>query len=397
MTLSGVPLKLFGHNLKFDRNEFSGSLGDIGTCLPLIMGMILVCKLDCASVMIMFGLMQIVTGLVYGFPMPVQPLKAMAVIMISKKLGANLLYGAGLAIGIIMLFLSITGLLNQVVKVIPKSVTRGIQFGLGVSLAMLALKDYVQSDALLGYLFAIVSFILILFFLNNRKYPPALFVMILGLAYAFIFKINFKEIGYGMGLALPQIQTPALQDIFLGFIILTLPQLPLSIANSVVATEQTIKDLYPGNPTGVKKIGLTYSFLNLVAPFFGGIPVCHGAGGLAGHYTFGARTGGSVVIIGSLYLAIGLFFSKGFAAAIKVFPLPVLGVVLLFEGLALMLFIKDIAGNKNDLFIALLVGLISICLPYGYVIGLITGTLIAHFAGKGMVLKMAQRLEGQTK
>jgi len=341
--------------------------------------------------------MQIVTGLVYGLPMPVKPLKAMAVIIISKKLGANLLSGAGLAIGIIMLFLSLSGLLNQVVKIIPKSVTRGIQFGLGASLAMLALKDYVQSDALLGYLFAIVSFILILFFLNNKKYPPALFVMALGLAYAFIFKINFKEIGYGMGLALPQIETPTLQDIFLGFIILTLPQLPLSIANSVVATEQTIKDLYPGNPTGVKKIGLTYSLLNLVAPFFGGIPVCHGAGGLAGHYTFGARTGGSVVIIGSVYLAIGLFFSSGFAAAIKVFPLPVLGVILLFEGLTLMLFIKDVAGNKNDLFIALLVGLMSICLPYGYVVGLVTGTIISHLAGKGMVLKLVQKLERQTK
>jgi len=389
--MNAIKRFFINNKIRFDRNEFSGSLGDIGTCLPLIVGMILTCKLDVASVMIMFGLMQILAGLVYDFPMPVQPLKAMAVIMISQKLNGNLLYGAGFSIGIIMLFLSLTGLLNHVVKAIPKSVTRGIQFGLGVSLSMLALKDYVQSDAMLGYLFAICSFILILVFLNNRKYPAALFVLLLGLVYAFIFKINFKEIGYGMGLTLPQIHSPALQDIFLGFVILTLPQLPLSIANSVVATEQTVNDLYPGNSTGVKKIGLTYSLMNIVSPFFGGVPVCHGAGGLVGRYVFGARTGGSVIIIGSLYLAIGLFFSRSFTVVIKVFPLPILGVILLFEGLTLMLFIKDIAGNKNDIFVSLLVGLVAISLPYGYVIGLITGTIIVHLANKGMVVKFMEK------
>lgn len=390
LRMSGIKQFFINNKIRFDRNEFSGSLGDIGTCLPLIIGLILTCKLDSASVMIMFGLMQIFTGIIYGFPMPVQPLKAMAVIMISQKLNGNLLYGAGLAIGIIMLFLSLTNLLNWVVKAIPKSVTRGIQFGLGVSLSSLALKDYVQSDAVMGYLFAICSFILILVFLNNRKYPPALFVMLLGLVYTFIFKINLTTISQGMGFALPQLHTPGLQDIILGFVILTLPQLPLSLANSVVATRQTIEDLYPEKATGVKKIGLTYSLINLVSPFFGGIPVCHGAGGLVGHYTFGGRTGGSVVIIGSLYLVIGLFFSKGFAGVIKFFPLPILGIILLFEGLMLMLYIKDVAANKKDLFVSSLVGLMAICLPYGYVIGLVIGTLMVYFINKGTIIKLME-------
>lgn len=383
-------MKLFDNKISFDRNEFSGSFGDIGTDLPLIAGMILTCKLDSASVTIMFGLMQILTGIIYGFPMAVQPLKAMAVIMISQKLNGNLLYGAGFAIGIIMLFLSLTGLLNLVAKIIPKSVTRGIQFGLGVSLATLALKDYVQSDAIAGYFFAFCSFILILFFLNNKKYPPALFIMLLGVTYAFIFKINFKEIWYSIGFTLPQIHALSPQDIFLGLIVLTLPQLPLSIANSVIATKQTINDLYPEKPTDVKKIGLTYSLMNLISPFFSGIPVCHGAGGLAGHSAFGARTGGSVIIYGSFFLAIGLFFSKCFAEVIQVFPLPVLGVILLFEGLTLMLYIKDVAGNKKEIFVSLLVGLMVICLPYGYVVGLIAGTLIVYFINKGKMLKFVE-------
>ncbi len=393
--MSAIKRFFTNSKIRFDRNEFSGSLGDMGTCLPLIVGMILTCKLDSASVMIVYGLMQILTGVIYGLPMPVQPLKAMAVIMISNKLNGNLLYGAGLSIGMIMLFLGLTGLLNRVVKIIPKSVTRGIQFGLGLSLANLALRDYMRSDAMTGHLFAICGFILVLVFLNNKKYPPALFVMLLGLAYSFVYKINFKEIGYGMGFALPQMRPPALQDMFLGFFILALPQLPLSIANSIVATEQTIKDLYPEKTAGVKKIGLTYSFINIVSPFFGGIPICHGAGGLAGHYNFGARTGGSVVIIGSLYLAIGLFFSGSFAEVIKVFPLPLLGVILLFEGMALMLFIKDVAGKKSGLLVSLSVGLMAIFLPYGYVIGLILGTVAAYLANKGVTIKLAQKIESQ--
>jgi hypothetical protein len=81
--------------IRFDRNELSGAFGDIGTDFPLIVGMILVAKLDAASVLIMFGLMQLLTGFVYGMPMPAQPLKAMAVLVITRKVSGNVLYGGG--------------------------------------------------------------------------------------------------------------------------------------------------------------------------------------------------------------------------------------------------------------------------------------------------------------
>src|SRR3954468_1285465 len=80
--------------VRFDRNELSGAFGDIGTDFPLIVGMIAAAKLDSASTLVMFGLMQILTGTLYGMPMPAQPLKAMAVLVISQKLGGHLLYEA---------------------------------------------------------------------------------------------------------------------------------------------------------------------------------------------------------------------------------------------------------------------------------------------------------------
>lgn len=342
--------------------------------------MILACGLDTASSLTMFGLMQIATGILYGIPMPVQPLKAMAVLMITQKLTGNILYGAGLAIGGIMLVLTLSGLLDWLAKFIPKSVVRGIQFGLGLSLASLALKDYVMADALAGYILAGISFVIALVLLGNRKYPAAVFIILVGFAYAFLFQVDLGAVAGGIEFRLPRLHVPDWPDILSGLLLLALPQLPLSLSNSVIATRQTVSDFFPERAFTLKKIGLTYSAMNLLLPFFSGIPNCHGAGGLAGHYAFGARTGGSVVIYGSMYLILGLFFSQTLTEMIKVFPLPILGVILLFESLSLMSLMRDIAGSRRELMVCLLVALLAVGLPQGYVIGLLVGTAVWYFA-----------------
>jgi len=99
--------------LRFDRHELAGAFGDIGTDLPLLLALIATCKLDAASVCIMFGLLQIATGILYGIPMPVQPLKAMAAIMLAQRLSPGTLAGGGLVIGVSMLFLAASGLLDS--------------------------------------------------------------------------------------------------------------------------------------------------------------------------------------------------------------------------------------------------------------------------------------------
>src|SRR5438477_7708771 len=97
----------------------------------------------------------------------------------------------------------------------------------------------------------------------------------------------------------------------------------------------------------MRKIGGTYSLMNFINPLFGGVPVCHGSGGMMGHYTFGARTGGSLLIYGGMYLILGLFFSRGFAKIINIFPMPILGVILFIEALALMTLIKDLSDKRE--------------------------------------------------
>ncbi len=385
----------FRRAVRFDRNEFSGAFGDIGTDFPLVVGMILVGGLDAANVLILFGAMQIFAGLTYGIPMPAQPLKVMAVLVITSggQITGPILYGGGLAIGAIMLLLTASGLIDALARAIPKCVIRGIQFGLGLKLAHMALQymqgtgqaGFGQEQRLHAYILATLAFALTLSLMGNRKIPPAPFVILLGVVYALIFKTDAHTFQDNVRFAVPSFQAPGWEDIWQGFYLLALAQIPLSLGNSILATRQVAQDLFPDRAPSVRKIGLTYSLMNLVSPFFGGIPTCHGSGGMVGHHAFGARTGGSGVLYGSFYLVLGLVFSPGFSKLIQFFPLPVLGVILLFEGLYLMRMIRDLTDTSKRFAIALLVGLIAFGLPYGYVIGLVVGTVLAYVARRNLV------------
>ena len=371
-------------NIRFDRNELSGSFGDIGTDLPLIIGMILVSGIDSASTLIIYGLLQILSGIYYGMPMAVQPLKAVATIVIAQHLTGNIIYGGGLAIGVIMLLFTVSGIINKLKSFIPKAVVRGIQLGLGLMLANIALKDYIVKDShLFDYILVAIAGTIGIILMGNRKYPPAIFIILIGVFYALFFQIeNPTSLFSQVELEIPNFSIPKWNDITTGFLLLALPQIPLSIGNSILATEQISKDLFPEKKITVNKIGFTYSLMNILSAFFSGIPVCHGSGGMVGHYSFGARTGGSIVIYGTFFLLIGFFFSANFDEIIQLFPMQILGVILFFEALKLVFLIKDLHAKPTDLYVALFVGLIACSLPYGFLISIILGTILYYNSTK---------------
>jgi hypothetical protein len=363
--------------VRFSREEFSGAFGDIGTDLPLIIGILQASSLDPTSALAAFGLLQIFTGLAYGIPMPVQPLKAMAVIVISQKLPAHVLLGGGLAVGIIMLVLTLSGALSWLASMIPVAVIRGVQLGLGLQLGKLALGDYVMRDGQVGYLVAAVATLAVIKFRENRRVPIAAILILVGMIWSLaegrVLGAQFRQ---AFGFNLPKIHVPTLTDFLTGFFVLAIPQIPLSLSNSVFATERLANDLFPQAKVTVKKIGLTYGFMNLANPFLGGIPTCHGCGGLAGMHFFGARTGGAPVIYGLFCLFLGMFFGGGVDVAVKLFPFSILGVILMFESVALMRQIADVTQKRRDFTITLLCGLAAASLPNGYVVALLGGLLI---------------------
>jgi MFS superfamily sulfate permease-like transporter len=369
--------------VRFDRHELAGAFGDLGTDLPLLVGLIATCKLDPASVCLCYGALQIATGLFYGMPMPVQPLKAMAAIMLAQKLSAGTYAAGGVVIGGGMLLLAVSGALGWLARVVPKEVVRGIQLGLGVTLATLALKDYAAEGGARGYVVFGLALGAWLLLRRWKKIPAALVVVALGVLWALATRVDLGVVAHGIGPTAPKLIVPNGDEWRRGALLLALPQIPLSLGNSVLATSQVASDLFPARAPTVKKIGITYGVMNLVAPWFGGVPVCHGCGGMVGFHAFGARTGGAPVIYGALYLLLGVVFPRAFAEVVRVFPLPLLGAILTVEAVGLMSMVRDVAQDRRALWTAMLVAACVVGLPYGYLVGLLVGTILGWRRDKG--------------
>ncbi|MFQ6012063.1 MAG: putative sulfate/molybdate transporter [Thermoplasmata archaeon] len=377
----GAPAR--GWAIAFNRNELGGAFGDIGTDLPLILALIAINGLDATSAFVMFGVFQLLTAVRYGLPMPVQPLKAMAALMITSTppLAPAVLFGGGLVVGATILILGLTGTLDRINALLPAGVVRGIQFGLGMSLILVAfgfmLGDLAAPlDARIpGMALALGGVVVVLLLGRGTRLPPALLLIAAGVVLAAFQGLDLGVLAAGIGFQLPVLYVPTPGDVVQGGLLLAVPQVPLSIANSIIATSLLVRDLYPRRTEVTpRRIALTYGAMNLVTPFFSGVPVCHGSGGLAGHHRFGARTGGSVIIYGAVFLVLGLFFGSVIFEAVKVFPFPILGVLLFFEGFALVKLIGRVKDSRPDLLVALLVGVLVIGMPFGYVVGILGGT-----------------------
>lgn len=351
--------------MKFDRNEWSGAFGDLGTDLPLVLGVIWAAALDPVPALFGFGLLQAVTGFYYRMPMPVQPLKAMAAAVIASKLPAGALWAGAWLIAGAMLLLTATGLLERASRLVPSPVVRGVQLGLGLSLSWLALSRFIPSDGASGLALALFGLAVTLLLLGNRRFPPAPILVAAGFVYALI--RPFPE----MPLPVVDSAWPSGEDWKLGLLALALPQLPLSLANSVLATQRTAQDLFPASKVTLRKLGWSYAAMNAAAPLLGTLPVCHGSGGMVGHHAFGARTGDSVVIEGLLYAALAACAAFGFGQAVHLFPKPILGVILLCEGAAL----ARLAWKTEDKPLTGALGLACLLLPYGYAAAVVAGTL----------------------
>jgi hypothetical protein len=367
--------------LRFSRQELAGAFGDLGTDLPLLVGVVLATGMDAPMAFLLFGALQVASGIAYRLPMPVQPLKAMAAIAIAGTLAPPLLAAGGLVVGAVMLLLARTGALEWLARTVPKPVVRGIQVGLAIQLGTLALTRFLPAHGARGWLLGAIALAAVLALRTNRQLPAALVVVGAGAAYA----LATWPAGQPLPLAFHPPALPARwptpAEFAQGALLLALPQLALSLGNSVLATQQVVRDLFPQRaPLTVRTIGTTYALMNLAAVPLGGLPVCHGSGGMAGHYAFGARTGGSVVLYGGFLMLAGLFLVGDPAAFQRLFPAPVLGTLLLVEAAAVLWLVRDQLAQPRALALALACGAAAAWLPYGYAVALVAGTVVWRLA-----------------
>ena len=339
----------------FDRLELAGAFGDLGTLLPFMIGYIAIVGMNPFGILVTFGVFLIASGLFYRTPIPVQPMKAIggSAIAQASLITPHMVWGAGLFTGIFWLILSMTGILKFVSKIATKPVIRGIVLGLGISFIMQG-TNLMREDLLTGVIALVLTFLL----LSNKR-VPAMFVLLLFGVAATVFQnpaIMQDFAAVRPSLHMPQFYLGALtlQDLAAGIFILALPQIPLTLGNAVIATNAENNRLFPDRPVTEKKLAATIGVMNITSPFLGGVPMCHGAGGVLAYNRFGARTGGAVVIIGAILLLLGLFFSDSVLLLFAMIPPSVLGVIIFFAGLELATAARDVGTDKTDFYILII-------------------------------------------
>lgn len=142
-------------------------------------------------------------------------------------------------------------------------------------------------------------------------------------------------------------------DVAVRALFLALPQVPLTMGNAIIAITEENNRLFPDRPVTEKSVSISTSILNLFGAIVGGIPMCHGAGGMAGHVRFGARTGGATIILGAILIVVAVFLSGSVETLFRIFPAPILGVILFLTGSQLALGSCDFSRDKGERFVTL--------------------------------------------
>lgn len=347
-------------SFRFDRCEFAGAFGDIGVLFPLAAALIAINGMNPTIVFLFAGILYFTAGVYFRVPVPVQPLKAVAIIAIAAELSPAQISASGILIGIILLILTFTGVINNLNKVLSKPIIRGIQLGIGLLLMKSGFKMIMQPFEYSSLILGVTGILLIIVLRNNRTFPSALIIILSG----FVFSLIFKKIGdldLSLGIEKPVFKFPAVNDFSTAFFLLVLPQLPLTLGNAIIASADASKSYFKerANRVSEKRLALSLGISNIIIGICGGLPFCHGAGGVTAHYKFGARTAGANIIIGITLIIVAILFGKTFVNLFNYFPNPLLGSMLIFVGFEHSKFIKSLYPNKKYIAISLTIGIIS--------------------------------------
>jgi len=386
--------------IKFNRMELAGSLGDLGTILPLAIGMILINGLNPTGLIMGVGLFYLFSGFYFKVTCPVEPMKVIGAYAVATGITATQIQASCLWIFLFLIIIGGTGIITLAGRYIPKPVIRGVQLSTGVLLVsqgvrlMLgtskfqdlrqAAEPYLRLQELgwlpIGLIIGLVLGFLTLLLLENRRLPAALAVVGLGSLVGLALGTHEGMEQMRIGVSLPKLLPfglPSGTDFSFALLVLVLPQIPMTLGNAVIANADLSTQYFPqeGRRVTYRALCISMAMANLLSFFLGGMPMCHGAGGLASRYRFGARTAGSNLIIGAIFLVLALFLGSHSLAVIYLLPMAALGVLLIFAGVQLTLTLLDMQTRK-DLFVPILV--LGITLATNLAAGFLTGIAVAY-------------------
>lgn len=385
---------------RFDRMEFAGSLGDLGTLLPIAIGIILINGLSPTGMFFSIGIYYILSGMYYGITVPVQPMKVIGAYAIATAMTPSQVMASGALLGLFLLIIGGTNAITIIGKYTPTPVVRGVQISTGTLLMAQGVKFMIGASKFqmlrqmaepyltvqhigpvsIGIVIGISGGVLTLLLLENRKFPAGLVVILCGVFLGLTLGTHEGFDKLKIGIYFPKLLPfgwPTGVDFTFALFALVLPQLPMTIGNAVIANADLSQEYFAKDSKKVTYRSLTLSMglVNLLSFGVGGMPLCHGAGGLAAHYRFGARTAGSNLIIGSIFLALALFLGIHALAVVYLLPMAILGVLLIFAGGQLALTVIDMKTRK-DLFVVLL--MLGITLASNLAAGFLAGIVVAY-------------------
>ncbi|XP_014514980.1 molybdate transporter 2 [Vigna radiata var. radiata] len=402
-------------------SELSGAVGDLGTYIPIVLALSLVNNLNLTTTLVFTSLYNIATGLLFGLPMPVQPMKSIAAVAISASppLTIAQISAAGLSVAAVLLVLGATGLMSVLYRYLPLPVVRGVQLSQGLTFAFSAVK-YIRYDqdlaksksgparpwfALDGVAIALAAVLFLVLTTGAGDDPPppqqqeeeenenrvrvhrrlrvlstipaALIVFLFGLVLGFVRDPSiFGDLKFGPSKI--SVVKITWEDFKVGFVSAAIPQIPLSVLNSVIAVCKLSGDLFPEREASAMHVSVSVGLMNFVGCWFGAMPCCHGAGGLAGQYRFGGRSGASVVFLGIAKLVLALVFGNSLGRILNEFPIGILGVLLLFAGIELAMAARDM-NTKQESFVMLVCAAVSLTgssAALGFFVGIVLYLLL---------------------
>ncbi len=385
---------------RFDRMEIAGALGDLGTLLPIAIGMILINGLSPTGMFFSIGVYYILSGMYYGIPVPVQPMKVIGAYAIATAMTPSQVLASAALMGLFLLIIGGTNAITLIGRYTPKPVVRGVQLSTGMLLMAQGVKFMIGSSKFqmvrqmaepyltiqhigpvsVGIVIGIVGGVLTLLLLENRKFPAGFVVILGGIFLGLVLGTHEGFDKLNIGIYFPELLSfglPTGADFTFAFFALALPQLPMTIGNAVIANADLSHEYFGEDSKKVtyRSLTLSMALVNLLSFVVGGMPLCHGAGGLAAHYRFGARTAGSNLMIGVLFLALAFFLGIHALSVVYLLPMAILGVLLVFAGGQLALTVIDMKTRK-DLFVSLL--MLGITLASNLAAGFLVGIVVAY-------------------
>jgi predicted benzoate:H+ symporter BenE len=310
-------------------SELAGACGDLGTFLPHVIGAITVAGLAPAGILVGFGTFLVASGMTYGLPMAVQPMKAISAVLVTGHVGAGEVAAAGMLLGATLLVLGLTGSIGWLARAIPQSVSAGLQLGLGLSMGLLGLQLMWRTPWLGLAALGLVAGLMLL-----PRFPAAPAMLAAAVAAGLGTGAVHLPEHVGFALSLPGLVLPTMEQLWRALELLVLPQLPLTLTNAVIVAALVCRDLFPARAgrASERNLALSSGCANLLLAPLGAMPMCHGAGGVQAQHRFGARTGLAPIFLGAVLLVLGLGFAGSAAALLALIPLPAVGALLLVAG-----------------------------------------------------------------